>query len=106
MKILTICSAGAVRSVAMAHYLKQVMGHDAVPVGADANSPETITMLSDWADLILPMQPEYARVVPKRNRHKTVVLDIGSDVWMNSLHPDLIKKVSVLADELRKKGLV
>lgn len=105
-KILTICSAGTVRSVGMAHLLKHAYEHDAVPVGADANNPKTIAMLSDWADLILPMQPEYARVVPEHNRHKTMILDVGPDIWGSALHPNLQVKLKKIAMTLREKNLI
>lgn len=106
MKILTICSAGAVRSVGMAYLLKHMYGHDVVPVGHDLNSQQTIDMLADWADLIIVMQPQYATGLPMRDAHKIIKLDIGPDIWGNSLHPDLLAKLKPIAYELHKKGLV
>jgi predicted protein tyrosine phosphatase len=106
MKVLTMCSAGTVRSVAMAHKLKQNYGIDAVPVGHDANSQETIDMLSDWADKILVMQPKYASGILKKNAHKVVIADVGPDVWGNPLDPDLQAKVGKIAFDLHQQGVI
>ena len=106
MKILTICSAGTVRSVAMAHVLKYDYEHDAVAAGYDTNSPETFKMLADWADLILPMTPGHAKALPKGVEHKTHVLDIGPDIWSNPLHPSLQGRLKLIAFDLREKRII
>jgi predicted protein tyrosine phosphatase len=106
MKILTICSAGAVRSVGMAYLLKEMYGHDAIPVGHDLNSQQTIDMLADWADLIIVMQPQYAAGLPMRDAHKIIKIDIGPDIWGNSLHPDLLAKLKQIAYGLHQRKLI
>lgn len=107
MKVLTICSAGACRSVAMAHVLKQEFGHDAVPVGRDKNSKETIDLLSKWADRIILMQPDYGVGLLKEYWMKVVppgLTDVGPDVWVNPLSPRLQEKVFYIAQALHQKG--
>lgn len=90
----------------MAHVLKHDYGIDAIPAGHDVNSQETLDMLSDWADRIIVMQPHYASDLPQRNAYKIIRLNIGPDVWGNSLHPDLIGKVKMIARDLHEKGLI
>ena len=109
MKVLTICAAGTVRSVAMAHRLKHDYGIDAVPVGHDVNSQATIDMLSDWADRIIVMQPGYASGILQQYAHKIVppaLTDVGGDRWLNPLHPELQSIVRKIALDLYTKGIL
>jgi predicted protein tyrosine phosphatase len=109
MKILTICSAGACRSVSMAHCLKRHYELDAIPVGADLNSRTTINMLAEWADLIICMQPQYAAALDPQWESKLApveLTDIGQDIWTNSLNHDLHEKVHNVAQVLIKLGLL
>jgi len=106
MKVLTICSAGTVRSVSMAHVLKARYGIDAIPAGHDLNSQETLDMLSDWADKIIVMQPQYATGLPARNAHKIIVVDVGPDIWGNPLHPGLLRKTTRIARDLVGRGIL
>ena len=96
MKFLTVCEGGAVRSVALASLLRWEFGHDAVPLSGKRNSDEVIMLLSDWADHIVVLVPEFAKRIPKRYMHKVRVVDIGPDIWFNSLHKDLLRKLGDL----------
>lgn len=51
-RVLCVCDAGVARSVNIAHLLKFI-GYDALPVGVDTSSIDTLKMLEDWADLII-----------------------------------------------------
>ena len=106
MKVLTICSAGTVRSVSLAHVLKSRYGIDAIPAGHDLNSQETLDMLSDWADKIIVMQPKYAAGLPMRNAHKIIKVDVGTDIWGSALHPDLLRKTTRIARDLARRGII
>jgi predicted protein tyrosine phosphatase len=109
MKILVICSAGTVRSVGMAHVLKQRWGHDAVPVGHDANSQATVDLLSDWADRIIVMQPSYAKGILKMHLRKIVdpaLTNVGPDRWQNPLHLGLQRIVYKMAMELHQRKIL
>jgi len=106
LKILTVCSAGTVRSVSLAHVLKYRYGVDALAAGHDGNSRETLDMLSDWADRIVVMQPQYAAGFPMRNAHKIITVDVGPDIWQNPLDPALLKKTLRIAKEMEAKGLI
>lgn len=108
MKVLTICSAGTVRSVAMAHVLKQFYECDAIAMGHDSpnNNPKTVDMLTDWADLILIMQNGYEDVVPERNVKKIHQTHLGPDVWGNPLDPRLQGTVALIAKHLKNQGIL
>ena len=103
MRILTICRMGTVRSVAMAHVLK-VKGFDAIPAGVAANSPETLDMLSKWAELILVMYKPLTRGLNIKFSRKIRITDVGEDVWGNPLHPDLMKLALRFYKGLVKNG--
>lgn len=90
----------------MAHALKD-RGYDAVPVGHDKNSQDTIDMLSDWADRIIVMQPRFASGILKRNAHKVVppeLTDVGMDRWGAPLDLGLQERVNDIIDRLERKG--
>lgn len=109
MKVLTMCSAGAVRSVALSHRLKHDYGIDAVPLGRDTNSPETISMVCEWADLIMVMQPRYADIIPEGQRYKLVpthLTDVGPDRWMNPLSKELQAITKDMAFKLYTNGII
>lgn len=99
MKILTVCHAGAVRSVAMAYVLKHY-GHDALAISAQWNSESTIEMLCNWADRILVMDTEYLKFVPFKFHNKTTDVKIGKDFWINSMHKDLLETCQKLVFKL------
>ena len=93
VKILTVCSAGLIRSVSMTDVLKvRCVDVDVIPVGIDANSKATLNMMYEWADHIILMMEEWRPRVPSAYRHKVKVCDVGPDVYGNSRHPELIKQ--------------
>jgi len=98
MKILTVCRAGLVRSVALADVLKlHFEPTDVIPVGIDFNEPETISMLCEWADIIVVMQAHYKLRFDQKWQSKICVCDVGPDIYGSSKHKDLIEKVFVWA---------
>lgn len=103
MKLLVACHAGICRSAAMSNELKH-HGFDALVVGLGYNKPETVRMLTDWADKIVVMQKELVDFVPMPDREKVVVADVGPDVWKNSADPDLRNRVKVIVDSWLKNG--
>lgn len=103
MKIAVFCKGGICRSAAMSNVLK-TYGHDVLVAGLGYNAPETIQMLSDWADRIVVMQQELAQLVPMSGRGKMVIADVGPDVWENSADPDLVARCRVIADEWARKN--
>ena len=105
MKFLTVCRGGIVRSVAMRRELV-LSGQDAVAVGHDFNSPETIAMLMEWADWVILMQPTMFWMLPKearqRHKHKIRVCNVGEDIWGDSFHPDLREQTEAAVDEWKR----
>jgi hypothetical protein len=89
MKFLTVCEGGAVRSVALATILRWDYGQHAIPISGRFVDDDTLAMLTEWADLIIVLAPEYADRIPTDFTNKMRVWDIGPDKWRNSMHPEL-----------------
>lgn len=100
-KILCVCEAGVVRSGAMAFMLKYEFHQDAIAASHARTSDETMLMLSNWADLIIPMGEEFIKRIPMQNLHKVHVVPIGPDRWRNPLNQELLDIVGKHAQELR-----
>lgn len=92
-KILTVCSAGLVRSVGICDVLKVHFDADAIPVGIDANEKETLEMLYKWADWIVLMMHIWEGRIPLEYRSKIKVCPVGEDTYGNSRNRELIDKV-------------
>ena len=92
-KILTVCSAGLCRSVALADVLKlHFEPVDVVPVGIDKNTT-VLPLLFNWADHIIVMQEKYGLRVPEEYRGKVITCEVGPDVYGGSRNPVLIDMV-------------
>lgn len=90
IKILTVCSAGLCRSVALADVLKlHFEPVDVVPVGIDKNTT-VLPLLFNWADFIIVMQEKYAKRIPAEYAHKIKVCEVGPDTYQTPKHPHLI----------------
>ena len=102
MKILCICRGGNTRSVALKMILNKV-GHDAIALGAERNSEETLNFLGDkWADRVIVLHPSLMKYIPKYLLNKTLLLDVGDDIWGSPFHPDLQRKLVELLNENRR----
>ena len=93
-RVLTVCRWGCVRSVALREALVRELGVDSVAIGLEKNSTETIQALAGWADIIVVasdhlMQCRRAALLPPG---KTVILNLGKDVWQNARNPVLYAK--------------
>lgn len=99
-KYLVICDGGNVRSAALATTLKLDYGQEAIAVGRLFVTPETMRMLSDWADKIILMQPHMIESIPDYNQTKCGVVDVGPDRWGIYIHPELNELVNNYATEL------
>ena len=92
-----------VRSSGIADVLRNDMGIDAIALSSINNKPETMEMLCEWADLVIPVEPRYEHKVPaeykhkwenckmwdEKFNHKRKVLNLGADIWGNARHPEL-----------------
>ena len=104
-KILCICEGGFTRSVCLAGHLRNRDGtpvHDAIAASWRYNTPETIEMLSAWADLVVVMESYMVEKIPFQHRGKLMVCDVGPDRYGKALHPDLVNKVTLWC---REQGL-
>ena len=89
-KILTVCSAGLVRSVGLADVLKVHFDADAIPVGIDGNTKETLLILYEWADWIILLMNEWKDRIPEKYQSKVKICEVGTDRFGSSRHPELI----------------
>src|ERR1019366_616161 len=96
MKILTMCQGGNVRSAALAWRLRYLHGHDPIACGWERNTPETIKMLCEWADMVVVMQTKFSQYIPMEFHHKLHVCDVGDDIWGHLWHPGLQAKIEKL----------
>lgn len=97
MKIVTVCSAGLVRSAALADVLKMHFEPvDVIPVGIDRNDsgPDgSIQLLFNWADHIIIMHEPYIKRVPSEFASKIILCEVGKDTYGNPRNRELIDKV-------------
>lgn len=96
-KYLCICDWGQVRSVAMAQFIHELninkkngiydfneLKYEAIPIGEKVSSKQTMNFMTlQWADEIIDVR----KYLPE-------------DIWRNSRHPDLIKKVEEIWQRL------
>jgi predicted protein tyrosine phosphatase len=88
-KCLCVCAGGRVRSVAMRFILTDKYGCDALACGIEKNSPQTIAMLAEWAEVIFAMEPRFVAAIPRGHAHKIRVVDVGEDRWGTDRDPEL-----------------
>lgn len=95
MKILCICDQGNNRSVNLSHRLKY-WGNDTIPIGLKNTTIETLTMLFEWADIILCTDNN--QEIPIKYIQKRRICDIGEDKYPRPLNSDLDKIVKDYLD--------
>ena len=102
-KVLVVCLGGTVRSVAIKDMLNCSHNCDALAASAISQDYTTMTMLCDWADLIVPVEPRNLPLGPVKYdgvwfnctiwnseyNHKRRTLNVGPDIWGNARHPEL-----------------
>jgi predicted protein tyrosine phosphatase len=60
--------------------------HDVLALGVDVNTPETIRMLSEWAEVILIAEPIMKKKIPVRFQRKIDTrFTIGADIFPVSI---------------------
>jgi hypothetical protein len=105
MKVLAVCAYGNVRSSCLARQLKDWYFVDALAAGLVANTPETLTMLFNWADLILMTDMS---LDPKNYIHSDVGqekirnFDVGRDRWGTPTAPELAQ---IMTDKIEESKL-
>ncbi len=88
IKILTVCDQGNNRAVQFAHLLKYKYKADAIPVGLDTTSKETLDMLYTWADYII--LTDKTQKVPGEYTSKVKLWDVGEDRYPRPFNPVLL----------------
>ena len=97
-RFLIVCDGGNVRSHALAYCLKWDHQQEAIAVGRIYMSRDTMHLLSEWADVIVIVQPHMEESIPISERDKLVCLDMGTDRWGYKFDGDLLKKAQAGAD--------
>ena len=92
MKILTICEGGNNRSVCLAFFMKDELGHDAISMGIRRAGRSTKKMLYEWADKIILVDKAFQDEIPKKFKRKLLVWDVGPDRYGFWWHPELIQQ--------------
>jgi hypothetical protein len=90
-RILCVCRGGASRSVGIRNVLAWGHGHDAIAAGFEGNTPETLKMLCDWAEIIVVARNNFIGTIDIDNRFKVRVCELGEDVYFNP-NSDLYEK--------------
>lgn len=101
MKILVLCHEGNNRSVTIAHHLKY-WGHDVLTAGIKTNTPETLKLLSNWADRIILTEDEQQYELANDvsfDFKKLQLWDVGPDTYPRPFNRDLLDKVRYLMQE-------
>lgn len=93
MKILCVCGQGNKRSVFTRFVLNPK--HDAVAIGIDVNSQETINMLAQWADVILLAEPEMSVKFPIDQHKIDKRFTIGEDNFPISIADGKLKSLVI-----------
>ena len=97
---LIVCDGGNVRSASLATTLKLDYGREAIAVGRLYMSPETLVMLSEWADRIVITQPHMIESIPEYQHHKVNIVDFGPDSWGISIPQTLNQAADFGAEQL------
>lgn len=92
MNVLVVCEWGINRSVTIAGQLK-FWGHDVLTAGTKAQTPQTMDMLSSWADRIIAVDKETMAEIPPAWKDKAQLWDVGMDIYPRPYNPDLLRKV-------------
>jgi hypothetical protein len=104
MKILVLCDQGNNRSVTIAHHLKY-WGHDVLSAGLLTNEPETLALLSVWADRIIVTEQLHYDLIKQSPMAATEIMnkvqlwDVGPDTYPRPFNRKLLAKVRKLMQE-------
>lgn len=101
MNILTVCSGGNCRSVALAMLLKLFHKQkDVLAMGIDYTSDKTRNMLFKWADQIIVVgEVELKDKVKKKTNKPVAHFDVGPDIWNNPFDRNLLFKLNAMLIE-------
>lgn len=86
LSVLCVCRGGNTRSVAAKMIIHRHLGHDAIAIGVDNNSTETLHKLCKWADMVVVMSRKFEDRIPSG---VYILIDVGDDIWGNPFHPEL-----------------
>jgi predicted protein tyrosine phosphatase len=95
-RVLCICRGGNTRSIAASFLLKYKYGCEALAIGMEKTTPETLSLLLQWSTAVLVFDKEaHRRIMMVRGwQHVRTFhfVPLGHDVWTNPLDMDLLRK--------------
>lgn len=106
MKFLCVCLGGNVRSVAMATQIHEGYRHEAIPVGWNRVSRETMTVFCQWADVVVIMEDHMREHIPREFAAKIRVADVGPDRYGMHVHPELKAQTKAFCADWKARGLL
>ena len=103
-KFLCVCQDGNVRSVGLAFRIHNLYGHEAVPVGWNRLTKLSLYRFCQWADYIVVLQAEYAKMIDPEFADKVRVAEVGPDNYGRHSHRDLQEKLAPIVAEWAANG--
>lgn len=103
MKILTVCLAGCVRSVAMAKALA-AKGFETEYGGVWDVKTSEFTKRLEWAEKVIVCDARLLKQIPHRFFHKVTLGNVGPDYWGYHGHPELVARVNKIVDVWERAG--
>lgn len=97
-RVLCICAAGNSRSAALAYLLKG-MGVEAIAVGADVHSSETLLTLSRWATHVVVMRDTILDRIPIELRDRAYLCDVGADRYFRGHSEELLDQCRAFIED-------
>lgn len=88
----------------MAYILMERHKQDALSVGAGYQKPTLEWLCDHWAERIIVMQQKLLDAVPLKHRSKTLVCDVGEDVYGTPWNFVLIERCAKFAKDWESKG--
>ena len=93
-KILCVCNHGNVRSACMARLLKD-SGHEAIAIGAEFTTEESMLHFVHWADKTIWMSEkkkvsDFRAFDTLNKENRIIIFNVGLDKWFHPFHPELI----------------
>jgi hypothetical protein len=82
----------------MAFILKYVENFETLTVGLLYNSPETLKMLFEWADVITVPEEKLLKLIPDKYKSKVKFYNIGPDIYPRPFNKDLFRKINTLME--------
>lgn len=82
----------------MAFLLKYVSNFETLTAGLLYNTPETLKVLYEWADVITVPEEKLLAYIPEEYKHKIKFYNIGEDHYPRPFNSELLTKARLLME--------